>query len=482
MASGIWHLACQTYALNLFQYHRSQNQTPFLFLSPKSSSLVNSPSLSVGLLSRLRFNLLSFLSTSPLWIAALLFWLCSFGAQALTAQTSRVIEGSAPYLTSDGGQTKVTDLESLFTITLPHGAKVSPSTNTSSRTNPIVLSTWRTLGDIKTIFPPSTTFLRLNDLVNRYHSWGDDDGDGQGTDGVTATGTLWLSLDDRNGNTVRLNDTLDACKAPYRVTIGLNPDGASLTTQYGVPNRRVFSTTNDREYYYFKPNASCSFFVQAARPNLLYGGTTGIDSVDNPRYAGPSNIWSPTKGFLTQSTRSSSYDQNFPTTGADGLYFDLEVPTGINASQLTWSVVTNGDITATVTSVTANDYWIPSVDRGKVVARVKLSGPRADSSQLRSANPSPLTRPTLPQRFELVGRDSDGNEGRYGFVLKQWFVNRGITPGNRSNISTWCSRLGYRLTRVRDLTNAVCSGENSGSWCQGSVGATPSSSNNTYMR
>ncbi|WP_141683317.1 hypothetical protein [Gilliamella bombicola] len=418
-----------------------------------------------------------------------MFWLCSFGAQALTAQTSRVIEGSGPYLTSDGGLTKVTDLESLFTITLPNGRKVTPSTNTSSRINPIMFPDGSTLGDIKTIFPPSTTFLRLNDLINRYHSWGDDDGDGQGTDGVTATGTLWLSLDDKYGNTVRLNDTLDACKGPYRVTIGLNPDGASLTTQYGVPNRRVFSTTNDREYYYLSPYPRC-LFAQSARPNLLLGGTTGIDRSDKPQYAGPSNIWSPTKGFLTKSTSSSSYDRNFPTTGADGLYFDLEMPVGVDGSELSWTVNTTGSISATVSWTRPRsdtftdpvgrtiqaDQWI--TDKSSYVTRVTLRGPRADSTQINSNNPSPLSIPSLPQTFELVGRDSGDNvEVKYGFVLKQWFVNRGGKASSWPNQTSWCRSLGYHLPRVKDLTNAVRIDSD-----HPISGATPNSSGNYYMR
>ncbi|MWN32978.1 hypothetical protein GQ596_11070, partial [Gilliamella sp. Pra-s60] len=63
--------------------------------------------------------------------------------------------------------------------------------------------------------------------------------------------------------------------------------------------------------YYINPNnlsASC-YFVQSVRPNLLYGGTTGIISNDLPYFAGPSNIWNPSKGFLTQSTSPSSYDR-----------------------------------------------------------------------------------------------------------------------------------------------------------------------------
>ena len=226
---------------------------------------------------------------------------------------------------------------------------------------------------------------------------------------------------------------------------------------------------------------------------MLLGGTSGIDSRDNPRYAGPSNIWSPTKGFLTVFTNPSSYELNFPTTGADGLYFDLDIG-GIDASQLRWTVNTIGSIRATVrwtrpltgtfTSPDGRtiqaDRWIR--DKSKNVTRVTLTGPRASSSQISSSNPGSLTRPALPQTFELVGRDSSGNEVRYGFVLRQWFVHRGNQRATPSVQTAWCNSLGYRLAKVRDLTNAVCSGWNSGSHCQGAVSATPSSSNNAYQR
>ncbi|MWP30424.1 hypothetical protein, partial [Gilliamella sp. Pra-s54] len=115
---------------------------------------------------------------------------------------------------------------------------------------------------------------------------------------------------------------------------------------------------------------------------------------------------------------------------------------GLDVAQLTWSSVTHSGITATVSVVAANESWIPSVDRGKRVARVKLSGPRASSSQINSSNPSPLTRPSLPQTFELVGRDRRGNEVRYGFVLKQWFVNRGSQRKYYTNQTAWCNSLG----------------------------------------
>ena len=49
----------------------------------------------------------------------------------------------------------------------------------------------------------------------------------------------------------------------------------------------------------------------------------------------------------------------------------------------------------------------------------------------------------------------------------------------------WCNSLGYRLSNVRDLTNASCQGYNSekcGDYANEVVGATPSSPQNTYMR
>ncbi|MFQ0998125.1 hypothetical protein, partial [Gilliamella sp. BG6] len=129
---------------------------------------------------------------------------------------------------------------------------------------------------------------------------------------------------------------------------------------------------------------------------------------------------------------------------------------------LSWSVTTyggSGDITATVNWVYSN-------------TRVTLSGPRADSSQISSSSPGSLARPVLPQTFELVGRDSSGNEVRYGFVLRQWFVHREYKHDSALNQTTWCNSLGYRMPRVRDLTNSNYN----------NLGATPSSSGNSYMR
>ncbi|MWN31708.1 MULTISPECIES: hypothetical protein [unclassified Gilliamella] len=501
MASGIWHLACQTYALNLIDSHSGQNRAPQLFSSPKSfrvakstpSSMPSSAKSSAKLspISKWLFKppLLfksPLLSKSALFFAPLLLLSYTQDVQALSAQTSRVIEGSAPYLTFDGGQTKAMDTDTLLAIELPDGRVITPSTNTSSRTNPIMLPDGDfTFGDIHTVVPLSVPWsyerytIGINDLVNQG-KWGDDDGDGQGVNGVTASGSVSVEFAEITGERWGYGFRLTRCRdVPYTVT--LSSTGGSLTTRYGLPNRSTFS--GGRVTYYLMPPRP---EICSVRPNLYMGGTgaTNVNGFsDEPRYAGPASIWSPTKGFLTVFTSPSSYDRNFPTTGADGLYFDLDI-VGLDASQLSWTVNTSGSLSATVSwtrprtdsqtdqwgATVQNDAWIR--DKSKYVTRVTLHGPRASSSQISSGNPSRLTRPSLPQTFELVGRDRSGNEVRYGFVLKQWFVNRGNEEERYNDQLAWCNSLGYRMPRVRDLTNSNYN----------NLGAAPSSSGSYYQR
>lgn len=222
--------------------------------------------------------------------------------------------------------------------------------------------------------------------------------------------------------------------------------------------------------------------INYARPSLRFGGGVLDDFHDSDYLAGPAEIWNPYKGFLVQ-INPMLYSQNFPTTGADGLYFDLLID-GYEG-ELIWEPVTHEGITATVTSVVADEWWMTTpADKGKVVARVKLTGPMANNSQKQSTDPGKITVPNLPQTFELVGRDSSGSEVvKYGFVLQKWFVSGGPNKlETLPNQVSWCSSLGYRLIKVKDVTNAVCFNFNSGPWCKGAVGATPSSNGNYYQR
>ncbi|OCG03721.1 hypothetical protein [Gilliamella apis] len=385
----------------------------------------------------------------------------SFANYALTTKTTNIIYGSAPYLTFDGGRTRVTNTEALLRISLSDGRTFTPTTNNSER-NPIVLPVvGQSFNDIGMLVPTDTDSIALSSLIGTpYNYWGDDDGDGQGVNGVTATGRLNLFIYDKNGQAVARNQVLTICKAPYRLILS-NTDG-TLTTRYGVPNESRFSAGNTT--YYINPKAPPK--VCFAKPNIQWR-------------VGPAWEYEFPNGFLTQSFTPSSYGLNFPTTGANKLYFDLGIG-GINAQALSWATVSHGGITATVT-------YPYGMSRE---ARVTLTGPVATPSQWQSENPGRIDSLSLPQTFELVGRDSSGNAVvKYGFVLKQWFVNRGDYRSTYSSIESWCNKIGgYRLPKVRDLTNASCLRDNSNAACEyyanevNALGGTNLSDYNRYLR
>ena len=353
----------------------------------------------------------------------------------------------------------MTNTEALLGISLSDGRTFTPATPNLSD-NPIVLPVaGQSFADIGMLVPTDVDSIDLRLLIGApFNYWGDDDGDGQGVNGITATGSLSLSIVDKDNQPVARNTTVDACKAPYKLTLS-NTKG-TLKTRYGVPNESRFSESEVT--YYINPKATM-LVVCFAKPSLA-----------NIRDPGPANIWDIYDGFRVQSVTPSSYGLNFPTTGANKFAFILDI--GGNNKNLYWEPVSHGGITATMTSAT------------KTSVRVTLTGPAVtDDSQWNSDNPTRIDRPSLPQVFELVGRDSPGGQGnviaKYGFVLKQWFVHRGSSYYTNSSSSSWCTKIGdYRVPMVKDLTNATCQGTFSGSHCQGAVGATPSSSNNRYQR
>ncbi|OCL24076.1 hypothetical protein A9G07_04345 [Gilliamella sp. wkB72] len=384
-----------------------------------------------------------------------------FSSHALTSQTTRnAIQGSAPYLTFDGGRTRAVDVNGLLGITLSDGTNYTPSNNSSSAT-PIVLPVeGQSFADISMFVPTDTNSVALSSLIgppNNY--WGDDDGDS----GVTVTGSLSLSIVDKNNQSVSRSTVPTICKAPYKVKLS-STDG-TLSTRYGFPNRSTFSANSVT--YYVNPKAEP--VVCFTRPNLKYGKLGDNPSYPSFDFAGPSWMWDPDNGFIPQSTDPLRYGQNFPTTGANNLYFDLDIGGG---GSLSWSPVSQGGITATMTN--------SPVTTG---VRVTLTGPYATESQHNSDSPGRISTPSLPQTFELVGRDSQGNPVvKYGFTLKQWFVHRGNKNDTYSNTLSWCNSLGYRMPHVKDLTNASCPSGSYNFWCRGSVGATPSSPADHCMR
>lgn len=104
----------------------------------------------------------------------------SANTQALSARIAQVINGTNPYLTFDNGCTKVTTTAGLLGITLSDGTSITPTTNTSTTINPIVLpNSGESFADIDMLVPTSADSIDLNTLIgapNNY--WGNDDGKG----------------------------------------------------------------------------------------------------------------------------------------------------------------------------------------------------------------------------------------------------------------------------------------------------------------
>ena len=144
----------------------------------------------------------------------------SFSNHALTAKTNNVIQGSAPYLTFDGGRTRVTDTNGLLWITLSNGSNFTPTTNNSSITPIVLPNIGESFADIGMLVPTNTNSIPLNLIIGEPNNyWGDDDGDGQGRNGIIASGTLSLSIVDKNNNAVARSDVPTICNAPYKVTL-----------------------------------------------------------------------------------------------------------------------------------------------------------------------------------------------------------------------------------------------------------------------
>ncbi|MCX8597057.1 hypothetical protein, partial [Gilliamella sp. B3493] len=202
-----------------------------------------------------------------------------YSSHALTSQTTKnQIHGSAPYLTYDGGLTRAVDTDGLLSITLSNGVQYTPSTNTSSSSEPIVLPVaGQSLARVNMFVPVNTNSVTLTRLVDTYKYWGDNDGD---TD-VTATGNLSLSVTDKYNQTVSRHAVLGHCGAPYRLK--LTSTNGTLSTSYGVPRSRSFNASSVT--YYVTPNPDTKPEVCFAKPVLI------ADNLEEN--AGPASIWNP---------------------------------------------------------------------------------------------------------------------------------------------------------------------------------------------
>ncbi|MDF7670964.1 hypothetical protein PT276_07130 [Orbaceae bacterium ESL0721] len=361
-------------------------------------------------------------------------------AAMTTASTKSTIIGTAPYFTFDGGITKEGDTSKLLSITLSDGRVYNLDNNESTPTNPIELPVeGQTLADVQMFMPIDKTFITLNELIaepNNY--WGDDDGDGVGTGGITATGTLTMQITDADGGTVKRDDRLTACVAYYKITF--SNSAGTLKTQYGSPNAITFPTTTAT--YYIKPKITKPYACYA-QPNLTYSGS------DSSSYAGPASQWDNKKGFKLQNLNTPS--ANFPTMGAHGLFFNLTVAGDI------WQNVSYDKMPADsgIDIAISNGGSSSNITN---IAKIMLTGPRYNTNNATTA---------VPTTFTLYSDKAKTNK-LYSFTINRWFI---ATQGNGGGYKAdYCSnRYGnqYRIPNVREYTNA---NGNSNAWTGGLAG------------
>jgi hypothetical protein len=398
---------------------------------------------------------------------ALLGLMVSTNATALSATTSNVIQGSAPYLSLDNGVTKIMSEEGLLSIKLPDGSLyIAPGENSelypnakvdnSSYTNPIALpSEVKTFADIQTFVPltDNTHYpsIELSNLIGEPHNyWGDADGDGN----ASATGKLkvkWLDADDKDITAeikANPNRLLNGCDAPYQLT--MTATNGTLSTEYGLPQTSTFNEISHTYYLGTKSDIPTSCY---AMPN------NELDGEFYPEMDGPN--WIQGLGFKVHQVDRSI--ENFPTTGANGLHFFL-VLVGITPEQViaangtTIRAASGHGVTLSLSFSKVN--WQPwnikprPIDFKKGL-KIKLNGPTRDS----------IDKSFSPSVFNIYA-DSSHTRLLYSFKIARWYINNppsvdtagqlvyeGVT---HEEATRFCQELGsgYRVPGANDLTNS----------------------------
>lgn len=421
------------------QYHNENSKTPFLSslnrrLNQNNNLSLNSPTnYNSNNANKPHFfkKTLTCLLMFPLMYA--------FNAQALTSNTTaQAINGSAPYLTFDNGQTKSDNTRALLWLRLNDGNQniEYPAPPKDNNNNPVIITipaAVNTFEDIQTVVSANTPivdgvqsidFSTILQDPNNYAR--DDDGDVV----VSATGKIAMTILDSTEQKVKRTDTIDTCLAPY--TINLKIDDSEIKTQYGIPDSTTYSKLEDNYYLGVDSNTIYTCFVQPLTrdPNNRLGEPGQWD--DNKHVFYLQNINRP--------------ELNFPTTGSDSLYFKLIVAGLKNVNQLSY---TKEPSNSNVDLVFEEENKIP---------KIKLKGPTSNSSS--------STIRFVPTTFTIYA-DTAKTKPIYSFKLQHWFIPHTDIHGaayienNHNNAVDYCSTLsGYRLPDVAELSNANAYGIN----------------------
>ncbi|OCG40982.1 hypothetical protein A9G28_07020 [Gilliamella sp. Fer1-1] len=364
-------------------------------------------------------------------------------ASALSATTTQVIHGSAPYLTFDGGVTKG-NIQALLGIRLSDGREYVPKNGESNfYPNAKAVDNYYTIelpsnadsfDGIQTLVPipkmDNYSVIELSKIIGGNNLL-DDDGDSYGN----ITGTLDAFLYDRNSDYLtrivksHSTDKLDLCSL-YVLTLSI--DDAQLSTQYGIPKARDFDHVSQTYYLKAKNGVRTCY----ASPPARYGGGEGPN-------------WVRGLGFLV--VNSHIPEENFPTTGSNGLSFHLGLG-GVTPEQV---IDANG---TTVSAVSGSNSATLLLSTENSELKITLKGPSKASDKKKFS----------PSLFKLYA-DSNHSQLLYSFKIERWYLANPDDSGDGSydEAQIFCDSLGsrYRIPSVGDYTNA-----NSSDWHWGVPG------------
>ncbi|WP_141674343.1 hypothetical protein [Gilliamella sp. wkB108] len=309
---------------------------------------------------------------------------------------------------------------------MPGGKVVASSTDNSSATDPINLTTeFVKFSDITT-FVPFTSYpeIALSDIIIKSNYWLDIDGDAN----PNVTGGLKIKWQDSEGNDItetvknNANSELKGCSAPYQLTI--EAANGVLSTQYGDP--RTSNFTGGKHTYYINPKI-VQPEVCNIRPNL------SLEFPDASVSNGPD--WKAHKGFYVMDLNKP--EVNFPTTGSNNLFFDIVFVGEVPATSL---VQYNG---SNVYPISGSGVHLELSAPSKGVLRLYVKGPTASNSSGFS-----------PSIFRLY-KDQAKNDLLYAFNIQRWYVAKLNGNGNYDSAVDFCNSLsGYRVPLVTDFTNS----------------------------
>ncbi|MWN89430.1 hypothetical protein GQ597_01690 [Gilliamella sp. Pra-s65] len=311
----------------------------------------------------------------------------------------------------------------------------------------------------------------------------DIDGDGDiilSADSANPLTLAWY-YEDANNNEVKLTPAQTSTVFSALLSSGIYPyikisGPVTLNTRYGIPDFQSYPDNNiaiSKIPYRNFNIAIDGEAIKYASPNMYLS--------DHEYSYRDKTIFDYTPTTLNGFVAQNDYLHNFPSTGANNLYFYL-VTDGIDNSLNTtnWIVKTSNiddnspsAITATVTKSIAPGIAGFKAYNNKNMVLVTLKGPDS-SAKTRTQATAPTAN--LPVDIELTVTTKQKVKLSYKFRINKWFVNRGNITGTLSKQQEWCDNLGdYKLAEARDLSNArllnfVESGRNTFNFYKRSVG------------